>query len=189
MCAHVSVVLVYCKFRFFRRPRKWLLSFRLIFQVMLIIIGHSSWYYFLQHIWKIIRISLKPSVGINRSGHQNWHGHLNITYQIPLSLTTSLLCSFCCLGILTSGCVLYLMFFREEKSYYALRAQAVDIHTGLPLEPESEFIIKVQDINDNEPRFPDGPYSGSVPEMSPAGKTAWGWDNNGTLTKLTLSFT
>ncbi|KAF3698859.1 Cadherin-12 Precursor [Channa argus] len=58
---------------------------------------------------------------------------------------------------------------REEKSYYTLKAQAVDIHTGLPLEPESEFIIKVQDINDNEPRFPDGPYSASVSEMSPTG--------------------
>ncbi|KAG7221016.1 hypothetical protein INR49_031214 [Caranx melampygus] len=58
---------------------------------------------------------------------------------------------------------------REEKSDYTLKAQAIDIHTGLPLEPESEFIIKVQDINDNEPRFPDGPYSGSVPEMSPSG--------------------
>lgn len=61
------------------------------------------------------------------------------------------------------------MFHREEKSYYTLRAQAVDLHTGHPLEPESEFIIKVQDINDNEPRFPDGPYSASVPEMSPTG--------------------
>uniref|UniRef100_A0A8P4FVE2 Cadherin-12 n=1 Tax=Dicentrarchus labrax TaxID=13489 RepID=A0A8P4FVE2_DICLA len=58
---------------------------------------------------------------------------------------------------------------REEKSYYTLRAQAVDKHTGLPLEPESEFIIKVQDINDNEPRFPDSPYSATVPEMSPTG--------------------
>ncbi|XP_035027518.1 cadherin-12 isoform X2 [Hippoglossus stenolepis] len=58
---------------------------------------------------------------------------------------------------------------REEKSFYTLRAQVVDTHTGLPLEPESEFIIKVQDINDNEPRFPAGPYSGSVPEMSPTG--------------------
>ncbi|XP_035861368.1 cadherin-12-like [Sander lucioperca] len=58
---------------------------------------------------------------------------------------------------------------REEKSYYTLKAQAVDIHTGVPLEPQSEFIIKVQDINDNEPRFPDGPYSASVPEMSPTG--------------------
>uniref|UniRef100_A0A8C6SSU3 Cadherin domain-containing protein n=1 Tax=Neogobius melanostomus TaxID=47308 RepID=A0A8C6SSU3_9GOBI len=58
---------------------------------------------------------------------------------------------------------------REERSYYTLRAQAVDIHTGVPLEPESEFIIKVQDINDNEPRFPDGPYSASVSEMSPTG--------------------
>uniref|UniRef100_A0A4W3J7H1 Cadherin 12a n=1 Tax=Callorhinchus milii TaxID=7868 RepID=A0A4W3J7H1_CALMI len=38
-----------------------------------------------------------------------------------------------------------------------------------PLEPQSEFIIKVQDINDNEPKFLDGPYTASVPEMSPAG--------------------
>ncbi|XP_060899763.1 cadherin-12-like [Labrus mixtus] len=58
---------------------------------------------------------------------------------------------------------------REEKSFYTLRAQAVDLHSGIPLEPESEFIIKVQDINDNEPRFLDGPYSASVPEMSPTG--------------------
>ncbi|XP_031730427.1 cadherin-12-like [Anarrhichthys ocellatus] len=58
---------------------------------------------------------------------------------------------------------------REEKSYYTLKAQAVDTYTGLPLEPQSEFIIKVQDINDNEPRFPDGPYSACVPEMSPTG--------------------
>uniref|UniRef100_A0A673CCH7 Cadherin-12 n=1 Tax=Sphaeramia orbicularis TaxID=375764 RepID=A0A673CCH7_9TELE len=58
---------------------------------------------------------------------------------------------------------------REEKSFYTLKAQAVDINTGVPLEPESEFIIKVQDINDNEPRFLDGPYSASVPEMSPTG--------------------
>ncbi|XP_041659398.1 cadherin-12-like [Cheilinus undulatus] len=58
---------------------------------------------------------------------------------------------------------------REEKSFYTLKAQAVDLLSGVPLEPESEFIIKVQDINDNEPRFPDGPYSASVPEMSPTG--------------------
>ncbi|XP_017561458.1 cadherin-12a [Pygocentrus nattereri] len=58
---------------------------------------------------------------------------------------------------------------REEKPYYALRAQAVDVLTGRPLEPESEFIIKVQDINDNEPKFLEGPYSASVPEMSPVG--------------------
>ena len=40
-----------------------------------------------------------------------------------------------------------------------------------PLEPESEFIIKVQDINDSEPRFLEGPYTANVPEMSPAGIT------------------
>ncbi|KAJ8010280.1 hypothetical protein DPEC_G00073370 [Dallia pectoralis] len=58
---------------------------------------------------------------------------------------------------------------REVKPYYTLRAQAVDINTDWPLEPESEFVIKVQDINDNEPKFLDGPYTASVPEMSPVG--------------------
>uniref|UniRef100_UPI0037E79917 cadherin-12-like isoform X3 n=1 Tax=Semicossyphus pulcher TaxID=241346 RepID=UPI0037E79917 len=63
---------------------------------------------------------------------------------------------------------------REEKPYYTLRAQAVDLDTNRPLEPESEFVIKVQDINDNEPKFLEGPYTASVPEMSPVGviKTA-----------------
>uniref|UniRef100_A0A8C2FIY2 Cadherin-12 n=1 Tax=Cyprinus carpio TaxID=7962 RepID=A0A8C2FIY2_CYPCA len=58
---------------------------------------------------------------------------------------------------------------REVKPYYTLRAQAVDIETNRPLEPESEFVIKVQDINDNEPKFLEGPYTASVPEMSPVG--------------------
>ncbi|MCJ8744755.1 hypothetical protein PDJAM_G00122180, partial [Pangasius djambal] len=58
---------------------------------------------------------------------------------------------------------------REEKPYYTLRAQAVDVFTGRALEPESTFVIKVQDINDNEPKFLEGPYVASVPEMSPVG--------------------
>ncbi|XP_060715261.1 cadherin-12a isoform X1 [Tachysurus vachellii] len=58
---------------------------------------------------------------------------------------------------------------REEKPYYMLKAQAVDVFTGNALEPESTFIIKVQDINDNEPKFLEGPYVASVPEMSPVG--------------------
>ncbi|XP_072917558.1 cadherin-22-like [Hemitrygon akajei] len=58
---------------------------------------------------------------------------------------------------------------REKKTYYTLRAQARDKLTDRPLEPESEFIIKVQDINDSEPKFLDGPYVGSVPELSPIG--------------------
>uniref|UniRef100_A0A8C6WLR4 Cadherin domain-containing protein n=1 Tax=Neogobius melanostomus TaxID=47308 RepID=A0A8C6WLR4_9GOBI len=58
---------------------------------------------------------------------------------------------------------------REEKPYYTLRAQAVDLDSNRPLEPESEFVIKVQDINDNEPKFLEGPYTASVPEMSPVG--------------------
>uniref|UniRef100_A0A4W4FNJ7 Cadherin-20 n=1 Tax=Electrophorus electricus TaxID=8005 RepID=A0A4W4FNJ7_ELEEL len=41
--------------------------------------------------------------------------------------------------------------------------------TGHPLEPESEFIVKIQDINDNEPKFLDGPYFATIPEMSPIG--------------------
>ncbi|GAA6106665.1 cadherin-18 [Tachysurus ichikawai] len=55
---------------------------------------------------------------------------------------------------------------REKKSHYVLHAQAIDLNTNKPLEPESEFIIKVQDINDNAPKFPDGPFITSVPERS-----------------------
>ncbi|XP_060475617.1 cadherin-22 isoform X1 [Panthera onca] len=58
---------------------------------------------------------------------------------------------------------------REQKTFYTLRAQARDRATDRLLEPESEFIIKVQDINDSEPRFLHGPYIGSVAELSPTG--------------------
>lgn len=59
---------------------------------------------------------------------------------------------------------------REAQAYYTLQAQAVDRLTDLPVEPKSEFVVKVQDINDNEPKFLDGPYLAGVPEMSPLGK-------------------
>lgn len=59
---------------------------------------------------------------------------------------------------------------REVKAQYVLRAQARNRLTDRPLEPESEFIVKIQDINDNEPRFLDGPYQASVPEMSKIGE-------------------
>ncbi|CAG5896138.1 unnamed protein product [Menidia menidia] len=58
---------------------------------------------------------------------------------------------------------------REAQAYYTLQAQAVDRITNLPVEPKSEFVVKVQDINDNEPKFLDGPYLAGVPEMSPLG--------------------
>ncbi|XP_048472395.1 cadherin-18-like isoform X2 [Rhincodon typus] len=58
---------------------------------------------------------------------------------------------------------------REQRIHYILHAQALDRKTNKPLEPESEFIIKVQDINDNAPAFLEGPYSASVPEMSEVG--------------------
>lgn len=61
---------------------------------------------------------------------------------------------------------------REEKAEYTLTAQAVDWETNKPLEPPSEFIIKVQDINDNAPEFLNGPYHATVPEMSILGKYA-----------------
>ncbi|KAJ3602990.1 hypothetical protein NHX12_030734 [Muraenolepis orangiensis] len=47
---------------------------------------------------------------------------------------------------------------REEKAFYMLRAQARERLSDDPLEPESELIIKVQDINDSEPKFLEGPY-------------------------------
>ncbi|XP_048145378.1 cadherin-19 isoform X2 [Corvus hawaiiensis] len=58
---------------------------------------------------------------------------------------------------------------REKKPFYTLRAQAINRSTQLPVEPESEFIIKVRDVNDNAPQFLNGPYVASVPEMSPEG--------------------
>ena len=61
---------------------------------------------------------------------------------------------------------------RETKSQYVLHARAIDRRTNRSLEAESEFIIKVQDVNDNAPTFPDGPFSATVPEMSDVGETA-----------------
>lgn len=59
---------------------------------------------------------------------------------------------------------------REEQAYYTLQAQAVDRITNIPVEPRSEFLVKVQDINDNEPKFMDGHYMAGVPEMSALGE-------------------
>ncbi|XP_006892823.1 PREDICTED: cadherin-19 [Elephantulus edwardii] len=58
---------------------------------------------------------------------------------------------------------------REERALYTLRAQVTDAATGRAVEPESEFVIRVSDINDNEPKFLDEPYEATVPEMSPEG--------------------
>ncbi|KAJ8401515.1 hypothetical protein AAFF_G00384340 [Aldrovandia affinis] len=58
---------------------------------------------------------------------------------------------------------------REEKANYTLRAQAVNRFTGRPLEPWTDFIIKIHDINDNEPKFAKDVYTASVPEMSEVG--------------------
>ncbi|GCC35436.1 hypothetical protein chiPu_0013921 [Chiloscyllium punctatum] len=58
---------------------------------------------------------------------------------------------------------------REERAEYTLMAQAVDRLTNKPLEPPSEFIVKVQDINDNPPEFLTGPHHATVPEMSNVG--------------------
>uniref|UniRef100_A0A8C4HHJ6 Cadherin-12 n=1 Tax=Dicentrarchus labrax TaxID=13489 RepID=A0A8C4HHJ6_DICLA len=60
---------------------------------------------------------------------------------------------------------------REEKAFYVLQAQAINRRTNEPEEPQSEFIIKVQDINDNVPQFQNEPYVSSIPEMCPTGTT------------------
>ncbi|XP_051984601.1 uncharacterized protein LOC127645111 [Xyrauchen texanus] len=58
---------------------------------------------------------------------------------------------------------------REEKDEYRLIATATDSQTERALEPSSQFIIRVQDINDNPPVFEEGPYSATVPEMANIG--------------------
>uniref|UniRef100_A0A3B4YTS4 Cadherin-7-like n=1 Tax=Seriola lalandi dorsalis TaxID=1841481 RepID=A0A3B4YTS4_SERLL len=60
---------------------------------------------------------------------------------------------------------------REEKAFYVLQAQAINRRSNEPEEPQSEFIIKVQDINDNVPQFQNEPYVSSIPEMCPIGTT------------------
>lgn len=60
---------------------------------------------------------------------------------------------------------------REEKAEYTLTAQVINAETDEPLEPPSEFIIKVQDINDNPPQFIEAPYQALVPEMSAVGES------------------
>ncbi|XP_035490652.1 cadherin-6 isoform X1 [Scophthalmus maximus] len=58
---------------------------------------------------------------------------------------------------------------REEKAFYILRATVVNKRTGQKLEPETEFTVKLHDINDNEPHFSKEVYTGSVPERSDIG--------------------
>ena len=58
---------------------------------------------------------------------------------------------------------------REEKAFYTLRATVVNKNTGLKLEPETEFIVKLHDINDNEPKFAKELYIASAPERSNIG--------------------
>lgn len=81
---------------------------------------------------------------------------------------------------------------REEKDQYRLVATATDRQTGRALEPSSQFIIRVQDINDNPPVFPDEPYVATVPEMANIGQNQLvvnlqlqcGWGNNRKLLSL-----
>ncbi|KAM7401403.1 hypothetical protein PAMA_005544 [Pampus argenteus] len=58
---------------------------------------------------------------------------------------------------------------REEKAFYILKATVVNKRTGQKLEPETEFTVKLHDINDNEPQFSKDVYTGSVPERSDIG--------------------
>uniref|UniRef100_G3N675 Cadherin-6 n=1 Tax=Gasterosteus aculeatus aculeatus TaxID=481459 RepID=G3N675_GASAC len=58
---------------------------------------------------------------------------------------------------------------REEKAMYSLNAKVLDRRTNLELEPDTEFNIKIHDINDNEPKFAKETYFASVPEMSEVG--------------------
>ncbi|CAL8273755.1 unnamed protein product [Arctogadus glacialis] len=58
---------------------------------------------------------------------------------------------------------------REEKEQYRLVATATDRRSGRALEPSSEFLIRVQDINDNAPAFARGSYVATVTEMADMG--------------------
>ncbi|XP_052467839.1 cadherin-18 isoform X2 [Carassius gibelio] len=70
------------------------------------------------------------------------------------------------------GSVRYILSGEGAGSIFIIN-EAIDLNTNKPLEPESEFIIKVQDINDNAPKFLDGPFVTSVPEMSEVGTSVF----------------
>ncbi|KAK3528250.1 hypothetical protein QTP86_028484 [Hemibagrus guttatus] len=57
---------------------------------------------------------------------------------------------------------------REKISSYKLTAQIINTVSGQELEEQSEFTIKVQDINDHTPEFSE-PYTGSVDERARPG--------------------
>uniref|UniRef100_A0A3Q3FET8 Cadherin domain-containing protein n=1 Tax=Labrus bergylta TaxID=56723 RepID=A0A3Q3FET8_9LABR len=58
---------------------------------------------------------------------------------------------------------------REEKAMYTLHAKVLDRTTNAELEPDTEFNIKIHDINDNAPKFEKDIFFASVPEMSEVG--------------------
>ncbi|KAJ3611778.1 hypothetical protein NHX12_021792 [Muraenolepis orangiensis] len=55
---------------------------------------------------------------------------------------------------------------REEKAMYTLHAKVIDRRTNREMEADTEFNIKIHDINDNEPKFAKEIFFASVPEMS-----------------------
>lgn len=62
---------------------------------------------------------------------------------------------------------------REKTAQYHLTALIVDKNTDKELEPPSNFVIKVYDVNDNWPVFTHPFYNASVAEMSAAGTSVF----------------
>lgn len=60
---------------------------------------------------------------------------------------------------------------REEQASYVLIAIGTD-EDGQGLSGYATVLVTVTDINDNEPRFPQVEYAGSVPEGSPRGMSS-----------------
>lgn len=52
---------------------------------------------------------------------------------------------------------------------FVVQVIAEEVHTSPKLSSKASVTVSLWDVNDNAPRFPEGPHTASVPEAAPPG--------------------